>query len=74
MKYLDFSDYIRQDCQGVPNFMLERAVRDSAIEFCKKTGVYIPEEFGVRSEIDVFYYSDGPEVTTEIQTKPYVIR
>lgn len=43
MKYLDFSDYIRQDCQGVPNFMLERAVRDSAIEFCKKTGVYIPE-------------------------------
>jgi len=43
MKFLDFGDYVRQECQGVPDFMLERAVRDSSIEFCRKTGVYIPE-------------------------------
>lgn len=37
-------------------------------------GVYLPKEFGVRSEIDIFYYPEGPEVTTEIQTEPYIIR
>ncbi|MBV30867.1 MAG: hypothetical protein CL504_09550 [Actinobacteria bacterium] len=43
MKFLDFTDHVRQECQGVPGFMVERAVRDAAIEFCKRTGVYIPE-------------------------------
>ena len=36
-------------------------------------GIYLPEEFGVRSEIDVFYFEDGPKVTTEIQKTPYLI-
>jgi len=36
-------------------------------------GVYLPREFGVRSEIDIFYHEDGPLVTTERQTKPYLI-
>ena len=36
-------------------------------------GVYLPGEFGVRSEIDIFYHEDGPLVTTERQTKPYLI-
>jgi Xaa-Pro aminopeptidase len=36
-------------------------------------GIYLPEEFGVRSEIDVFYYEDGPKVTTERQVDPYLI-
>ena len=36
-------------------------------------GIYIPEEFGVRSEIDIFYYEDGPKVTTERQTEPYLV-
>lgn len=36
-------------------------------------GIYIPEEFGVRSEIDVFYDIDGPIVTTERQMNPYLI-
>ena len=43
MKFLDFADHVRQECQGVPDFMLERAIRDASIEFCRKTGVYIPE-------------------------------
>jgi Xaa-Pro aminopeptidase len=36
-------------------------------------GIYLPGEFGVRSEINVFYYESGPEVTTEKQTHPYLI-
>ena len=36
-------------------------------------GIYIPEEFGVRSEIDVFYHDSGPMVTTERQMNPYLI-
>ena len=36
-------------------------------------GIYLPGEFGVRSEINVFYYEDGPQVTTERQTEPYLI-
>ena len=36
-------------------------------------GIYLPGEFGVRSEINVFYFEDGPKVTTEIQKTPYLI-
>ena len=43
MKYLDFSFYVRSEVQGAPDFIIERAVRDSAIDFCQRTGVYIPE-------------------------------
>ena len=30
-------------------------------------GVYLPGEFGVRSEIDVFMGEEGPRVTTQMQ-------
>ena len=43
MKCDDFTDFVRPECQGAPQFMIEKVVRDSAIEFCKRTGVYIPE-------------------------------
>jgi Xaa-Pro dipeptidase len=36
-------------------------------------GIYLPGKFGVRSEINVFYYESGPKVTTERQTSPYLI-
>jgi len=36
-------------------------------------GIYLPGEFGVRSEIDIFYHEDGPIVTTEMQNEPYLI-
>ena len=44
------------------------------IGFTVEPGIYIPGEFGVRSEIDLFYYETGPTVTTEIQTTPYIIQ
>ena len=43
------------------------------IGFTIEPGIYIPGEFGVRSEIDLFYYESGPMVTTEKQTEPYMI-
>lgn len=43
MKYSDFNQYIRPEVQGCPDYMIERAVRDSAIDFCKRTDVYMPE-------------------------------
>jgi len=35
-------------------------------------GIYVPE-FGVRSEINVFYSEDGPQVTTEMQREVVLI-
>lgn len=43
MKFSDFNQFIRPEVQGCPDFMIERAVRDSAIEFCKRTDMYMPE-------------------------------
>ena len=43
MRFSDFTEFVRPECQGVPSFLLEKAIRDSAIEFCKRTGVFIPE-------------------------------
>ena len=43
------------------------------IGFTIEPGIYLPGEFGVRSEIDLFYYENGPVVTTEKQTEPYII-
>ncbi len=37
-------------------------------------GIYLPGKFGVRSEIDVFIFGDGPIVTTEVQREPVLIR
>ena len=43
MKYSDFTDHVKPECGGAPDFLIERAVRDTAIDFCQRTGVYIPE-------------------------------
>ena len=43
MKYIDFAPYIRPEAQGCPDFVMERAVRDSATEFCQRTDIYVPE-------------------------------
>ena len=43
MKFTDFSASVRPEVQGCPDFMIERAVRDSSIDFCQRTGAYIPE-------------------------------
>jgi len=43
MKYADFSQFIRPEVQGCPDYMIERAVRDSAVDFCTRTDVYVAE-------------------------------
>lgn len=43
MKYSDFTVHVKPECGGAPDFLIERAVRDTAIDFCQRTGVYIPE-------------------------------
>ena len=43
MKYSDFSAHVRPEVQGAPDFVIERAVRDSAIDFCSRTDIYMPE-------------------------------
>ena len=43
MKYSDLNLYVRPEVQGCPDFLVERAVRDTVIDFCRRTDVYIPE-------------------------------
>jgi len=43
VKFSDYSPYIRPEAQGCPDYLIERAARDSAIDFCKKTDVYTAE-------------------------------
>lgn len=40
MKYLDIAEYVRTEAHGAPDFVIERVIRESAIEFCVKTDVY----------------------------------
>lgn len=43
MKYSDFTIYVKPEVGGAPDFLIERAVRDTAIDFCQRTDVYIAE-------------------------------
>lgn len=43
MKFLDLSLYVRPEAKGAPDYLIERAIRDSVIEFCVKTDVYLAE-------------------------------
>ena len=43
MKFRDFANLVRTEAPGAPDFLIERSVRDTAIDFCRRTGVYIPE-------------------------------
>jgi len=43
MKFRDFAQLVRPEAPGAPDFLIERSVRDTAIDFCRRTGVYIPE-------------------------------
>ncbi len=43
MKYSDITSYIRPQVSGAPNVMIERAIRDTAIDFCRRTDVYVAE-------------------------------
>ena len=43
MKYSDLNLYVRPEVQGAPDFIIERAIRDSAIDFCSRSDIYMPE-------------------------------
>jgi|TARA_A100001201_G_scaffold87159_2_gene76784 hypothetical protein len=43
MKFSDYTPFVRPETAGAPDFLIERAVRESATEFCRRTGAYIPE-------------------------------
>jgi len=43
VQFTDFAPYIRPEVQGCPDFLLERAVRDAATDFCRRTDIYIAE-------------------------------
>jgi len=43
VKYLDLGPFVRVEAQGVPDFLLERSARESAIDFCVTTDAYRPE-------------------------------
>tara|TARA_R110002153_G_scaffold92322_9_gene224318 strand:+ start:1006 stop:1629 length:624 start_codon:yes stop_codon:yes gene_type:complete len=43
MKYSDLNVYVRPEAQGAPDFIIERAIRDSAIDFCSRSDIYMPE-------------------------------
>jgi len=43
MKYSDFTIQVKPEAGGAPDFLIERAVRDAAIDFCQRTDVFVPE-------------------------------
>lgn len=56
MKYLDIAEYVRTEAHGAPDFLVERAIRESVIDFCTKTDVYRlePEDIQIISGIDEY--------------------
>lgn len=66
MKFSDFSPYIRPEVQGCPDFIIERAVRDAAIEFCRRTDVYVTEPEFITITPGVNEYSVSLPTSTEL--------
>ena len=47
---------------------------DGEDRFVAAVEVFLPGEFGVRSEIDIFIGEDGPRITTSVQREVVLIR
>lgn len=43
MRYLEIAEFVRPEAHGAPDFLVERSLREAAIEFCVKTDIYRPE-------------------------------
>ena len=56
MKYLDIAEYVRTEAHGAPDFIVERAIRESAVEFCVKTDVYRLEPESVQVTVGIDEY------------------
>ncbi len=59
MRFLEIAEYVRPEAHGAPDFLVERAIRESAIDFCVKTDVYRlePEDFLVIPSITEYELS-----------------
>ncbi len=59
MRYLEIAEFVRPEAHGAPDFLVERALRDSAIDFCVKTDIYRlePEDFLVIPSITEYELS-----------------
>lgn len=66
MKYLDLAPHVRTEAQAVPDFLLERSVRDSVIDFCIQTDAYRPEPEDVAVIAGVIEYELSIPVGTEL--------
>ena len=44
------------------------------VGFSVEPGIYIPDDIGIRSEVNVYWASDGPEVTpSDIQREIFLL-
>jgi len=66
VKFLDFAPFIRPEVQGCPDFLLERAVRDAATDFCRRTDVYLAEPEYIQISAGVNEYSVTIPTGTEL--------
>lgn len=66
MKFSDFASFVRPETQGAPDFLIERSIRESAIEFCRRTGVYIPEPENVSIIVGINEYEVTVPSGTEL--------
>jgi len=59
VRFLEIAEYVRPEAHGAPDFLVERAIRESAIDFCVKTDVYRlePEDFLVIPSITEYELS-----------------
>tara|TARA_R100000388_G_scaffold90202_1_gene71447 strand:+ start:1199 stop:1822 length:624 start_codon:yes stop_codon:yes gene_type:complete len=66
MKFSDFNIFIRPEVQGCPDFLIERAVRDSAVDFCARTDVFTVEPENIIVVAGVNEYSVSLPSGTEL--------
>ena len=66
MKFSDFNIFIRPEVQGCPDFLIERSVRDSAVDFCTRTDVYMVEPENIIVVAGVNEYSVSLPSGTEL--------
>jgi hypothetical protein len=59
VRFLEIAEYVRPEAHGAPDFLVERAIRESAIDFCVKTDIYRlePEDFLVIPSITEYELS-----------------
>lgn len=64
MKYSDLFVYVLSEVAGCPEFTAERAIRDTAIDFCARTGLYKADPLSLVATPGVTEYElDAPAGT-----------